>query len=175
MQFRGVTARDVVVGITASGRTPFVWGALAEARRRRATTLLVCCNPHLRFRPGLRPDIVLAMDVGPEPLTGSTRLKSGTATKLVLNLLTTLSMVRLGKVAGNLMIDLNPSNTKLRARAVRILVELTGADPTACRTALERSGWRVKQAWKALGRARRPKGASTARVRIRARPTRARP
>ena len=82
--------RDVVVGIAASGTTPFVWGALAEARKRGAATILLCFNPHLRIPRALRPAIVIAPDLGPEVLTGSTRLKAGTATKLVLNLFTTL-------------------------------------------------------------------------------------
>ncbi|MBI3869259.1 MAG: N-acetylmuramic acid 6-phosphate etherase [Verrucomicrobia bacterium] len=150
--FRGVAARDVVVGIAASGRTRFVWGALTEAKRRKARTVLLCCNPHLRFQPGHKPDGVIAIDVGPEILTGSTRLKSGTATKLVLNILTTLAMVKSGKVASNLMIDLNPSNTKLRDRAARILKELTGAGDDDVRAALEQSGWRVKSAWRLLRR-----------------------
>jgi N-acetylmuramic acid 6-phosphate etherase len=141
--FRSVGPRDVVLGITASGRTPFVWGALAAARRRGAFTALLCFNPHLEFARGHRPDLVIAIDVGPEVLTGSTRLKAGTATKLVLNLVTTLAMVRLGKVAGNLMIDLNPSNVKLRDRACRIVMELTGWPRERAEAALQRSGWQV--------------------------------
>ncbi len=82
---RGVTHHDVVMGIAASGRTPFVWGALEEARRRRARTILLCFNPHLKIPEALQPDVVIAADVGPEVLTGSTRLKSGTATKIILN------------------------------------------------------------------------------------------
>ncbi len=148
--FRGVGAKDVVVGIAASGRTPFVWGALAEARHRGARTVLLCCNPHLKFRQGQRPDVVLAVDVGPEILTGSTRLKSGTATKLILNMLTTLSLVKMGKVVSNLMIDVSASNTKLEGRAIRILQELTGAGEEAARTALVRSAWDVKRAWQSF-------------------------
>jgi len=147
---RGVGSSDVVVGIAASGRTPFVWGALAEARRRRARTVLVCFNPHLRFQRGTRPDVVIAADLGPEVLTGSTRLKSGTATKLVLNAFSTLAMVRLGKVVGNLMVDLNPSNRKLRGRAVSIVRDLTGAGEQAAHDALERVGWVVKDALRRL-------------------------
>lgn len=148
--YRGVRAGDVVIGIAASGRTPYVWGALAEARRRGAKTALICCNPYLRFQRGHRPDAVVAVDLGPELLTGSTRLKSGTATKLILNLLTTLSMVRIGKVVSNLMIDLNPSNRKLRGRAIGILRDLTGQPDPIIQAALEASGWRVKEAWLAL-------------------------
>ncbi len=148
--FRGVRKGDVVVGIAASGRTPFVWGALEEARRRRAKTALVCFNPNLRFAHGHRPEVVLAFDLGAEVLTGSTRLKAGTATKLLLNAFTTVSMVQLGKVASNLMVDLNPSNRKLRQRAIRIVRELTGTNAAQATAALEESGWVVKQALRKL-------------------------
>jgi len=151
---REVGPADLVVGIAASGRTPFVWGALHSARHRGATTALVSFNPHLKFPRGSGPDVVLAIDVGPEVLTGSTRLKAGTATKLVLNVLTTLTMVRLGKVTGNLMTDLNPSNHKLRGRAVRIVAELTGVDAGRSEAALAGSGWVVKKAVERLGRLR---------------------
>ncbi len=142
---RAVGPDDVVLGIAASGRTPFVWGALAEARKRGATTALLCFNPHLDFKTAWRPHHVLAIDAGPEVLTGSTRLKAGTATKLVLNILTTLVMVQLGKVVGNLMVDLKPSNEKLRDRACRIVSELTPLDTERARVELERSGWNVGQ------------------------------
>jgi N-acetylmuramic acid 6-phosphate etherase len=142
---RKVGPLDVVLGIAASGRTPFVWGALTEARTRGATTALLCFNPHLEFKTAWRPRHVLAIDVGPEVLTGSTRLKAGTATKLVLNMLTTLVMVQLGKVIGNLMVDLRPSNEKLRDRACRIVGELTSLDLASARLELERSGWRVAE------------------------------
>lgn len=146
LRFRGVNARDVVVGIAASGRTPFVWGALQAARQANARTVLICFNQNLRFPRGIRPDVVLAPRIGPEVLTGSTRLKAGTATKLLLNLITTLAMVRLGKVKENLMVDVRASNAKLRERAIRIVHELTGADEAKARRALERSGWIVKRA-----------------------------
>jgi N-acetylmuramic acid 6-phosphate etherase len=155
MEFRGVSRRDVVVGIAASGGTPFVWGALTEAQRRGAKTVLLCFNPLVKISPDDRPDMVIAPAIGPEVLTGSTRLKAGTATKLILNLFTTLVMVQLGKVAGNLMVDLNPSNVKLRGRAVRIVKELTGVDDDAARTALEKSGWVVKTALRKLIRRKR--------------------
>jgi N-acetylmuramic acid 6-phosphate etherase len=148
--YAGVNRRDVVVGITASGRTPFVWGALREAKRRKANTILLCFNPHLRTAPEDRPDLVIAPDVGPEILTGSTRLKAGTATKLILNTFTTLAMVRLGKVISNLMVDLHPTNTKLRERAVRIVQLLTGANAETAHKALVRSKWVVKDACKRL-------------------------
>ena len=152
VRFRKVGRRDVVVGIAASGRTPFVWGGLIEARRRGARTVLVCFHPRLVFPPRRpRPDLVIAPKVGPEVLTGSTRLKSGTATKLILNLFTTLAMVRLGKVRSNLMIDVSASNTKLRDRATRIVRDLTGADYAASRAALERTGWNILAACRRLG------------------------
>jgi N-acetylmuramic acid 6-phosphate etherase len=150
IEFRGVGSDDVVVGIAASGRTPFVWGALAAARRRGARTILLCFNPRLEVPTRSRPHLILAPDVGPEVLTGSTRLNAGTATKVVLNLFTTLAMVRRGKVVSNLMVDVNPSNLKLRDRAVRIVRELTGVGEPAARRALEKSNWVVK---KALARA----------------------
>lgn len=147
---RRIVARDVVVGIAASGMTRFVWGAIAEAKRRRAKTILVCFNPYLAIPRALRPDLVIAPDLGPEVLTGSTRLKAGTATKLILNLLTTLAMVRIGKVASNLMVDVNPSNAKLRMRAARIVCELTGADEPAAIQALEKSDWVIRAACRRL-------------------------
>lgn len=150
--FREVSRRDVVVGIAASGTTPFVWGALREAKQRGARTVLVCFNPHVRIPPALRPWTVIAPDLGPEVLTGSTRLKAGTATKLLLNLFTTLAMVRIGKVMSNLMVDMNPANVKLRDRAVRIVQALTGAERAAAEEALRRSGWVVKRAARRLRR-----------------------
>lgn len=146
LEFRQVAARDVVVGIAASGRTPFVWGALQEAERRGATTVLLCCNPNLRIPRAQRPTVVIALNTGPEVLTGSTRLKAGTATKMVLNMLTTLSMVRLGKVVQNLMVDVNPSNVKLRDRALRIVQALTDTEEATARAALVASDWAVKRA-----------------------------
>lgn len=151
---RGIGARDVVLGIAASGTTPFVWGALRAAKRRRATTILLCFNPQLVIPKPWRPDLVIAPELGPEVLTGSTRLKAGTATKLVLNLLTTLAMVRIGKVRSNLMVDVVPGNAKLRARAVRIVQELTGMNAVAAEAALARSGWNVKTACRQSGRSR---------------------
>ncbi len=147
---RRITKDDVVIGISASGHAPFVWGCLGEAKKRGATTVLLCCNPAYRDHP--LPDRAILPDTGPEILTGSTRLKAGTATKLVLNLITTLSMTHSGKVMGNLMIDLNPSNGKLRDRAVRIVRDLTGVDEDTARTTLESKGWVVRAACEALGR-----------------------
>lgn len=152
--FRSVGVRDIVVGIAASGRTPFIWGALAEARRRHAVTALLCCNPNLKFAHGSKPDVVVSLDLGAELLTGSTRLKSGTATKLVLNMVTTLAMVRLGKVLSNLMVDLNPSNMKLRDRAIRIVCELTECSRDEATRTLESTRWGVKEAVFALRKSR---------------------
>jgi N-acetylmuramic acid 6-phosphate etherase len=157
IELRGARPGDVVVGIAASGRTPFVWGALEAAKKRRSSTVIVCFNPHVAIPVAAKPTIVLAVDVGPEVLTGSTRLKAGTATKLLLNIFTTLSMVRLGKVVGNLMVDLNPSNVKLRDRATRIAVELTGCKPIAALRALEECAWNLKKALKVLQPPKRTK------------------
>ena len=148
IEFRHVGAQDVVVGISASGHAPFVWGCLGEAKLRGATTVLIACNPAYRGHPLL--DCAILPDTGPEILTGSTRLKSGTATKLILNMITTLAMTHSGKVIGNLMIDLNPSNTKLRDRAVRIVREITGADEAAALRALEHNGWTIRAACESL-------------------------
>ena len=147
---RSVTSKDVVIGISASGHAPFIWGCLAEARRRGAKTVLVACNPGYRDHPLL--DRAILPDTGAEVLTGSTRLKAGTATKLVLNLITTLALARSGKVMSNLMVDLNPSNTKLRDRATRIVQELAQVDASAARQALETHGWVIRQALSFLAR-----------------------
>jgi N-acetylmuramic acid 6-phosphate etherase len=152
---RRIGRRDVLLGIAASGRTPFVWGALTQAARQGAFTALLCFNPAVREHAAGKsvPRIILAPDTGPEVLTGSTRLKSGTASKLVLNMLTTIVMTRLGKVAGNLMIDLNPSNVKLRDRAVRIVQSLTGLTAAAARELLEHCAWSVSAALQQHARA----------------------
>src|SRR5207344_1840672 len=105
-----VSKRDTVVGIAASGRTTFVWGALDEAKKRGGSTVMLALNPNLKIPRAHQPDVLIAPDIGPEILTGSTRLKSGTATKLILNMFTTLAMVRMGKVLGNLMVDVKPTN-----------------------------------------------------------------
>src|SRR5262245_40120577 len=157
---RAVRARadagDVVVGVSASGVTPFVRGALAAARRAGARTVLVTCNStgassrrptRARQSSAERArgsiDVVIAPAPGPEVLTGSTRLKAGTATKLVLNTLTTASMARLGKVYGNRMVDVQPRSRKLRARAARLVVEIGGVSPVRARRLLAAADWRV--------------------------------
>jgi N-acetylmuramic acid 6-phosphate etherase len=147
---RRVRAGDVVVGIAASGVTPFVGGALKEARRRGAATALVTCNPQV---PASAARVVIALAVGPEVLTGSTRLKAGTATKLALNTLTTASFARLGKVYGNRMVDLRPRSAKLRARALRLVVQLGRVSPREAERLLKASGASAKVAiaWARLG------------------------
>jgi N-acetylmuramic acid 6-phosphate etherase len=141
---RDIGENDVVVGISASGHAPFIWGCLAEAKKRKAATVLICVNPAYKEHP--LPDQVIAPNTGPELLTGSTRLRAGTATKLVLNAITTLAMTHSGKVTGNLMTDLNPSNVKLRQRAVSIVQELTKATEEEATSALKNSSWNVSQA-----------------------------
>jgi N-acetylmuramic acid 6-phosphate etherase len=135
--------RDVVCGISASATTPYVLGALAEARRRRARTVLVCCNPP---GPRTRVDLLILAETGPELVAGSTRLKAGTATKLILNALTTAAFVSLGKVYRGRMVDVRPSNAKLQARAVRMVTELTELTTARARTLLAEAGGSVKVA-----------------------------
>ena len=149
IQFRGVNKKDVVIGIAASGNTPFVWGALETATQRGARTALICFNPTLKRRAKV-PQLILGPTIGPEVLTGSTRLKAGTATKLILNCITTLAMVRLGKVAGNLMVDVDPKNEKLRDRAIRIVMTLRAVDANTAQAALAKHGWVVQDALKQL-------------------------
>lgn len=139
-----VTEKDVVIGITASGSAAYVLGAMQEARTRGAACIGVVTNPETRL--GGLCDVCIAPDVGPEVITGSTRLKSGTAQKLVLNMLTTCTMIKLGKVYGNLMVDLNPSNTKLFDRAQRIIQEVTGASEECAAKALQDAGNSTKLA-----------------------------
>jgi len=141
---RGFAAGDVLAGIAACGLTPFVRGGLEFARGLGARTLFITCNPSPSDLPPA--DVVIAVDVGPEVLTGSTRLKAGTATKLILNTLTTAAMVRLGKCYGNLMVDLRATNAKLRARAARILRQLCGLDDAAARRTLAEAGGELKVA-----------------------------
>jgi len=137
---RGVKNADVIIGITASGRTPFVAGALARAKSLGAKTILMSSN-----EAGIEDiDLVVRLAVGPEVLTGSTRLKAGTATKVALNIISTGAMVLLGKVRGNLMIDLHASSAKLRDRAVRMVAELTPCDYNSARDRLEVAGWNLR-------------------------------
>jgi N-acetylmuramic acid 6-phosphate etherase len=139
-----LTRNDVVVGIAASGTTPYVLGALAYARKRRATIVALTSNrrgPIARYAR-----IVIAPEVGPEVVTGSTRLKAGTSHKLVLNMLSTASMVRLGHVYENLMIDVALTNQKLRDRGLRILAEASGRDLSVAEHALRQSGHNLRVA-----------------------------
>ncbi len=133
---------DVVCGIAASRRTPFVVAAIARARELGARTLYVTTNPRSEFN--LDVDVAICPEVGPEVLMGSTRMKSGTAQKLVLNMLTTTAMVKLGKVFENMMIDLQMTNNKLVERSKRILMMATGADYDTAADILAKSGWHVK-------------------------------
>ena len=155
---RGVKPADVVIGITASGRTPFVRGALARAKSLGAKTILLTCNPHCSHRPVAGPDdgpqgrgysdfdLLITLPVGPEILAGSTRLKAGTATKVALNIISTGAMIGLGKVRGNLMIDLRTTSTKLRDRAVRIVAEVTQRDYESACGLLEANDWNLRAA-----------------------------
>ncbi len=125
----GVSARDAVVGITASGRTPYALGAVAYARARGALTIGLACNADTPLARNV--DISVAPVVGPEVISGSTRLKAGTAQKMVLNMLSTGTMILLGKTFGNLMVDVQTSNAKLRRRALEIVCQATGLDTNA--------------------------------------------
>ena len=160
MDERGIKNGDVVIGITASGRTPFVLGALRRANSSGGKTVLLTCNPATRAvvagvsraeyeadsdaPRNVIVDLVIHLAVGPEVLTGSTRLKAGTATKVALNIISTGAMVALGKVRGNLMIDLYTSSGKLRDRAVRVVAQLAGCDYDSARNMLEASGWNLR-------------------------------
>jgi N-acetylmuramic acid 6-phosphate etherase len=135
---------DVVVGLAASGRTPYVIGGLRYARQLGAATIAVSCNQGSRI--GAEAEIAIEVMTGPEALTGSTRLKAGTAQKLVCNMLSTASMVRSGKVYSNLMVDVRPTNEKLVDRAQRIVVDATGADRAVADAALEQAGSHAKTA-----------------------------
>jgi len=120
----GFAARDVLVGITASGRTPYVLGAVAEATRMGALTIGISCTPDSELARAVKVPITLL--VGPEIVAGSTRMKAGTATKMALNMLTTASFIRMGYVFGNLMVNVQPKNSKLADRARRIIVRAAG-------------------------------------------------
>ena len=159
---RKIKGGDVVIGITASGRTPFVLGALARGKSLGAKTILLTCNPGCSHRPVAgssddpqhrgysNVDLVITLAVGPELLAGSTRLKAGTVTKVALNIISTGAMVALGKVRGNLMIDLHATSTKLRDRAVRVLAELAQCDYESARNLLEADDWNLRAALEKL-------------------------
>lgn len=139
-----VRATDVAIGIAASGRTPWVLGALRRAREKGAATIGVACVT----APALAGvcDVTIAVETGPEPISGSTRMKAGTAQKLILNAFSTTLMVRLGKVYGNLMVDVQATNLKLRDRAVRLVVAATEVDPSVASRALGEADGHVKTA-----------------------------
>jgi len=141
----GVTARDFVVGIAASGTTPYVRGALERARAIGARTAIVACSPPPEELVA-QVDVAIVPIVGPEVVTGSTRMKAGTATKLVLNTITTGAMIRLGKTYGNLMVDLRATNNKLRDRSERIVAEVCGVPRDEARRLLGAAGGKVKTA-----------------------------
>ncbi len=134
----GVTAGDVVVGLSASGGAPYVLGALKAAREVGATPIGITCNPESRMHPLC--EVTIAPYVGPEVITGSSRLKAGTAQKLVLNMLSTGAMVKTGKVVGNLMVNVKPTNEKLRDRCIRILMELSGVERARAEELIDRHG-----------------------------------
>ncbi|MCI8332368.1 MAG: N-acetylmuramic acid 6-phosphate etherase [Clostridiales bacterium] len=139
-----VCDKDVVVGIAASGRTPYVLGAMAYAKSMGARVLSITCCPDSPVEKAA--ELAIVPVPGPEAVTGSTRMKSGTAQKMVLNMLSTGAMIRLGKVYGNLMVDVKPSNEKLLYRCQRIVCEATGADEAAAKAALETCGHHPKVA-----------------------------
>jgi N-acetylmuramic acid 6-phosphate etherase len=138
------TRKDVVIGISASGITPFVRGAIASARAAKARIIGVTCDPRSELTD--LADVAIVLTVGPEVIAGSTRLKAGTATKIVLNMLTTAAMVRAGKTYGNLMVDVKSNSDKLRDRARRIIGTVTGLEYDAADALLRRAQWNVKAA-----------------------------
>ncbi|MCJ7778624.1 MAG: N-acetylmuramic acid 6-phosphate etherase [Sedimentisphaerales bacterium] len=139
-----VCRKDVVVGIAACGITPYVRGALKQALRIGAGTIFITCAPETV--KDIPAQVIINPVVGPEIITGSTRMKAGTATKLVLNILTTAAMIKMGKVYGNLMVDLNATNRKLRDRSQRIVMQMTGLSRTKAAKLLEKARGKVKAA-----------------------------
>ncbi len=140
----GITGNDIIVGIATGGTTPFVHGALAQAHRIGATTVFLCCNPDTN--PDTDIDVIIRPITGPEVIAGSTRMKAGTATKLILNTLTTASMIKMGKVYENLMVDLQVKNVKLKDRAERIIMTVTDLDRDAAGKLLDEAKGNVKTA-----------------------------
>ncbi len=140
----GIAPQDTVVGIATGGTTPFVHGALIEANRIGATTIFLCCNPGVTLSEEV--NVIIRPITGPEVITGSTRMKAGTATKLILNTLTTASMIKMGKVYENLMVDLQVKNKKLKDRAERIIMSVTDLDRNEADKLLEKANGNVKTA-----------------------------
>jgi N-acetylmuramic acid 6-phosphate etherase len=149
---KNVNNNDVVCGIAASLRTPYVVGAIKRAKQKEAKTLYVTTNPRSKLESpefaelAKTIDVSICPEVGPEVIMGSTRMKSGTAQKLVLNMITTTAMVRLGKVYENMMIDLQMTNEKLKERAKRVVMTITGVSYDDAASYLDKSGWHVKTA-----------------------------
>ena len=143
MDEQEIGERDVVVGIAASGTTPFVHGAVTRAKERGARTAIIACTP-VSDSLLAQVDVAIIAIVGPEVVTGSTRLKAGTATKMILNMITTGAMIRIGKTYGNLMVDLRATNAKLRDRSERIVAEVCDVTREAARTLLDAADQRVK-------------------------------
>jgi len=144
---RNIKPPDVVVGIAASGRTPYVRGALDKAEELGCQTILITTTSHQQAKKlGMKADIYICPEVGPEVIAGSTRMKSGTAQKLVLNMLTTAAMIRIGKTYGNIMVDLQQTNAKLKERSKRILMDITGINHDEAAQFLEVSNGSVKLA-----------------------------
>src|SRR3954454_16716464 len=139
-----LSARDVLIGVSASGITPFVRGALTRGRKSGARIIFVTCWPGSELQTFV--DLLIAPSVGPEIIAGSTRLKAGTATKMVLNMLTTISMIKWGKTYGNLMVDVKTGSEKLKDRAKRIVNVVTGLEPAEAEALLKRARWNVKSA-----------------------------
>ena len=137
-----LTQKDFVIGIAASGRTPYVLGGLAYAKETGCQTAAIACNPGSAI--GKAADLAIEVEVGPEVLTGSTRLKSGTAQKLILNMISTASMVRTGKAYQNLMVDVMQTNEKLHTRAENIVMDATGVERAEARRAIDAAGGSVK-------------------------------
>ncbi|WP_444685702.1 N-acetylmuramic acid 6-phosphate etherase [Alkalicoccus luteus] len=144
LQGRMLRATDAVIGITASGRTPYPIGAVTYAREIGAAAISLSCNPQSEI--STYADVAIEVITGPEVLTGSTRLKAGSAHKMVLNMISTSVMVKLGKVHENLMVDVHASNYKLRERAKQIVSDLTGLSVTEAHDVLEKASWKVKPA-----------------------------
>lgn len=144
LEYRGLSPRDVVVGIAASGRTPYVIGGLEHARQVGCHTVAVVCTPDSEMQKV--SELTIAILVGPEVIMGSTRMKAGTAQKLVLNMLTTVSMIRMGKVYGNLMVDVQATNKKLVERSKRIVCLATGVSREKAEAAIVAAGGSVKVA-----------------------------
>ena len=144
LQERHLSPRDAVVGIAASGVTPYVLGGLEYARTLGCGTTLITCSPSAA--EAVEVDVKIVLRVGPEVITGSTRMKAGSATKMVLNMISTGAMVKLGKTYGNLMVDLQPRNAKLKDRSIRILSALTQLTSEAAGECLEEADWNLKLA-----------------------------